>query len=192
MLETDDPAAGSELFTWRAFVGNVMSTLEAIGQKLNKRQGRIALVAGIATVATLGFVTGRRSHEPAKPKASLAQVVPQQLVVNKETGSSYKVSSGSGGTFTVDITLTDAKPLTVRLPGIAIVPPGWHARVMVSSISTPALEVTMFDDSRVLDNAVELSASSCGLAAPELEANVRGEPGTYTLYIKPVLEPAGC
>lgn len=192
MLETDDPAAGSELFTWKAFIGNVMSTLEAIGAKLNKRQGRIALVAGIATVATLGFVTGRRSHDTTKPKASLAHVMPQQLVVNKDTGSSYKVSSGTNGTFAVDITLSDDKPLTIHLPGIATIPAGWHARVLLSSISTPAIEVTMFGDTRTLESAVELSATACGLAAPELETIVRGEPGTYTLYIRPVLEPAGC
>ena len=62
MLETDDPAAGSEMFTWKGFMANVASTLEAIGSKLNKRQGRIALVAGVAAVATLGFMTGRRTQ----------------------------------------------------------------------------------------------------------------------------------
>lgn len=192
MLETNDPAAGSELFTWRAFIGNVMSTLEAIGSKLNKRQGRIALVAGIATVATLGFVTGRRTHAPTKPTESRGEVVAQQLVVNKDTGSSFKVSSGTNGAFTVDITLTDDKPLTVRLPGISMIPPGWRARVMLSSMSTPAIEATMFGDSRVLESAVEVSASACGVEMPALETIVRGNPGDYTLYIKPVLEPAGC
>jgi hypothetical protein len=194
MLETDDPAAGSEMFTWRAFIANVASTLEAIGSKLNKRQGRIALVAGIAAVATLGFMTGRRTHTtPPLPAPVFAQVLPQQLVVNKETGSSYRVMSTHEGEYTVEVKLADEKPLTIHLPGVAMVPTGWRARVGLQTQSTPPLEATMFGDSRVLDQAaVEITGTSCGLEMPALETIVRGSPGTYLLYVRPVLEPAGC
>lgn len=194
MLETDDPAAGSELFTWRAFIANVVSTLEAIGQRLNKRQGRIALVAGVAAVATLGFMTGRRTHTTAaKPAPAAAQVMPQQLVVNHETGSSYRVSSTRVNEFAIDIKLTDDKPLTIHFPGIAMIPSGWKAGVALRTDSTPALEATMFGDSRILsETAISIEGVSCGLEGQELEMTVRGEPGVYTVYAMPVLSPGAC
>lgn len=196
MLETDDPAAGSELFTWRGFVTNVASTLESIGSKLNKRQGRIAVVAGVAAVATLGFVTGRRTHsrpQAAEQKAAAMQVMPQNFMGKQENGSSFRVSSTRNGEFVVEVKLTDDRPLTIQIPGLASVPPGWRARVGIQSMSTPALEVTMFGGTRVLgDSAVEIATSSCGPEMPAFETIVRGEPGTYTIYVRPVLEPAGC
>jgi hypothetical protein len=197
MLETDDPAAGSEMFTWRAFIANVTSSLEAIGQKLNKRQGRIALIAGVAAVATLGFVTGRRTHTtPPKPAPVVAQVMPQELFVNKETGSSFKVTS-EGTSWRIDVRLANRLPFEIRFPGISEIPVGWKATVGLRTESAPSLYMGHIDlttDALMGNpaaNAGGFSMSTCTVPLP-LGLKVMGEPGTYVIYVTPELEPAGC
>lgn len=197
MLETDDPAAGSEMFTWRGFITSLTSTLEALGAKLNKRQGRIALVAGVAAVATLGFMTGRRTHTaPPKPAPVAAQVIPQQLFVNKESGSSYKVTP-QGTTWRVDVTLTNDLPFEIRLPGISEIPAGWRATVSVRAEPAPMLYVGSIElttDALVGNPAANYGGytkHACTSPLP-FGFKVKGEPGNYVLYITPVLEPADC
>lgn len=197
MLETDDPAAGSEMFTWRAFIANVASTIESIGSKLNKRQGRIAIIAGVAAVATLGFMTGRRTHSARpKPTPAVTQVMPQQLFVNKESGSSYKISP-SETSWRVDITLTNDRILDIRLPGISEIPVGWRVRLTTRSDSAPPIYVAPIDitpDDAVMGNPGanhEYLMNACMNPIP-LGIKVQGEPGSYVLYLTPVLEPAGC
>lgn len=197
MLETNDPAAGSEMFTWRGFITSVASTLEGIGSKLDKRQGRIALVAGIAAVATLGFVTGRRTHVTVqKPAPAAAQVMPQQLFVNKESGSSYKITP-SGTSWRVDVTLTNEDVLDIHFPGIAEIPVGWTARMTMQSDSAPALYLGRLDmtTDEVMGNPAAnnggYSISACMGPIP-FGLKAKGQPGTYVVVVTPVLEPAGC
>jgi hypothetical protein len=216
MLETDDPAAGSEMVTWRAFIANLASTLEAIGTKLNKRQGRIALVAGVAAVATLGFMTGRRTHTaqptptatPTPLQARIAQPVPQQYVVNDQSGRSFMITS-AGASWRIDVTLTDNNAVEIKLPGLAEVPAGWVARVGVVNDSTASLLVTTLSDLPVDDHEHlearpiqrlrlepkhrgTLTMRTCEAPAFPLGISLKGEPGTYVVYVTPVLEPAGC
>lgn len=197
MLETDDPAAGSEMFTWRAFMANVATTLEGIGAKLNKRQGRIALVAGVAAVATLGFMTGRRTHTaPPKPAPIAAQVMPQDLFVNKETGSSYKVTT-EGATWRIDVRLANNLPFEIRFPGISEIPVGWRATIGLRTEPAAGLylgRVDLTTDALMGNpaaNAGGFSMGTCTAPLP-LGLKVMGEPGTYVIYVTPQLGPEGC
>lgn len=198
-LETDDPAAGAEIFTWKGFWQSTRATIATVNAKLPRRPKQIAMIAlGMAVIALFLF----RGHKaPAAPPTIVAQaptIAPKELITTN-SGASFKVSPTGDGAFKVDLTIVDDKGIDITFPGIGFVPRGWTARLaaqqlgpmlsdsMSASMVAPGGFVTIYGTSET-----SFSVSACDEEAKPFTLHVNAPAGTYSLRVTPVLEPAGC
>ncbi|HSD90848.1 MAG TPA: hypothetical protein VLB44_25160 [Kofleriaceae bacterium] len=198
-LETEDPAAGSEIFTWRDVVYMARSSVRSVTSKINTRQRKI-VVGIVAATAVFTFAT-RGTHAPAAKTAHVAEaptIAPKQLVTT-DSGSQFKVSPTGDGAFKVEVTLVDDKGIDVTFPGVAMVPHGWTARLELQQLGpqlmdslTARIGVSTQAEAISATAATSFSMSGCDEAPVPLMIHVGGPAGSYSLRITPVLEPAGC
>jgi hypothetical protein len=204
MLETDDPAAGSEILTWRDVIDGTRNAVRAVTSKLRPRQKKVLLVAMAAGV--LFMVFGGRNHSQPKTQAAITDVTPQtpNVILNKE-GAKFEVTPTGDGAFKVDFTTVDENGVDVPLPGIAMVPRSWNARVSIQLLG-PQLDDNVYATPfRSLDknememrnisatSTAEFSRAACGDELVPLVLHINAPAGkAYSLRVTPVLEPAGC
>ncbi|HUS33264.1 MAG TPA: hypothetical protein VMZ53_32400 [Kofleriaceae bacterium] len=200
-LETDDPAAGTELFTWKGFWLQTRSAVSSVTSHLRPRQKKV-IIAVLAAGAVF-MVFGRGKHSDVKAsKATVVQVTSQEpaVIVNKE-GAKFDVSPTGDGAFKIDFTTVDDNGVDVPLPGIAMIPRSWSARVSIQLLG-PQLEGAVYATPfRTLDGTQQIlgtspttfSRAACGEELVPLVLHITAPAGTaYSLRVTPVLEPAGC
>ncbi|HTL34110.1 MAG TPA: hypothetical protein VL326_13365 [Kofleriaceae bacterium] len=202
-LETDDPAAGSEILTWRDVVDSARSAVRTVTSKINTRKRKVVVAAMAA--GALFMVFGTRKHAEPKANAAVVNVTPQTpaVIVNKE-GAKFDVAPIGDGAFKIDFTTADDHGVDVPLPGIAMVPRSWNARVAIQLLG-PQLDDNVYATPfRAIDGAQEMqqisgttptqfSRAACGDELVPLVLHISAPAGThYSLRVTPVLEPAGC
>ena len=146
LLETEDPAAGSELFTLRGLVKEIRGAFAATRAWMTRR--RAAIIAGgvaLTTGAAWGVVHHYRHAAPERlaPTASspLVAVLPTHAIV-APTGSSYSIDRMADGRVEITLHFVDLKPIDIpAITSLVGVPVGWQARAVVEA-SPGSVELT--------------------------------------------------
>ena len=199
LLQAEDPAAGSEIFTIRGLLRQLRASGASVVCALRAtRRRRMALTVTCTAVAAGAIVFVYSSpQEPmiivTKPEITYT---PSQPTVTA-TGSTYRVEPIGDGQLRVTFEIADTQPVTLQnLAGLDRVPHGWNARVSITLIEGETMRVTPFadepHDAIQHGQPLERSQASCALEAPPMKLSVAATPGRYVLLVAPVLEPAGC
>ncbi len=205
LLETEDPAAGSELFTVRGMLRSIARTARTLREHLYASRRRRVIVSLIVLASGLSiFAFGRTTSEPRR--ATYAQVTPStvqlETPVIAKSGSQYRVEHMGDGRLKIVVHLVDDQALDISFPGLASIPQTWAAKIDVRIVQYSAgLRVTGFPDepgartetlsAAQLDGT--FSQTACDIAIHDLAMRVQTQvPGDYTMYVTPVLAPAGC
>lgn len=202
LLETDDPAAGSEIFTLRGLVRQVRGSIAHVLARVRTVRPIWVLVAGVLVIAGhTGFSLVRMATPPPERVEAPAPLVgaAQTPVVASDhgpTGSRFTVQPLGDGRLAIAIDLVDDLPLDIpSLAGLAAVPSGWTARVRISQTEGLALEVSDVRDEQThslsIGNDAMVTLRGCNMAAQPLALRLRGAPGHYVVYVQPTLTP-GC
>ena len=186
-LEAEDPAAGSEVFTWRGVVDKVRST----ARYLKTRNAKIAI--GVCVFLAAAFYNGGSAPQQAQAtfKMPTFTTTGGPAPTTKYTASGTKIEAMGDGRIKISFDLNGEDPVVLNdLAGLSIVPPGWSAQVDIESANV--LSVTMNGKTLSTSQPVSFSISSCTLAMPSLGVGIDGPAGHYVVYVRPVLEPASC
>lgn len=210
LLDTEDPAAGSEVFTVRGFIREVRVVLDKGRQVVRratvKQLGVLAAVAFVGagilaamtgSSTTTGAMFGGDKANIKKPLLALPQIV----TPSGTSSSKYKIEQLGNGSLRVNVTLEDDQPLDVAFPGVVTVPHGWTARVQLfvesqdGTVSLSAFPGDMTTPMKELttERETSFSLSACDEVGHPLGLRVQSaKPGHYIYLITPVLELAGC
>lgn len=215
LLEVEDPAAGSELFTIRDAVRALRTALTCVHGLVRRVSPRTwGLTAATASVALLGggallWLARRPAAPPIAPvvmtQAAVAVTAHDPVAPTPPTpstpepgpaGPAYAIER-VGARLAVVVEPTDRAELVVALPGVATVPQGWTATLLLERGSGGSIAVIGADGAQALgDRArrIALRIDGCGGPQP-LELHLRPDPGQrdrVTLYVTPQLATADC
>ncbi|HEX5061063.1 MAG TPA: hypothetical protein VFV99_16975 [Kofleriaceae bacterium] len=207
LLQAEDPAAGSEIWTIRGFIRQLRQAGGAAIARVRKIRRRRLVIGGVAAVAA---VAGALVLVPAKPARVTTQVkvatanqkVVTATVVTEPTGSKsmVEIHAMNDGRVGLRITLDIADDLPVSVPslaGMANVPPMWNATVRITQIEGLGLVVSPFGGSEDMKNisvgeAITVTHANCGMGESPFGFRAQGAPGHYVLFVEPTLAPVGC
>ena len=210
LLEVEDPAAGSELFTIRGMIRQIRESLVATKQALSFIKRRYWLIGGSLAAVALIFTGGNMllnaRHQANEAKAALATMptaqVKQQLIPLAPPSSTdkptpYKVQR-SGNRFRVEATLNDHGEITVPMVGFATVPESWSASLDIQLASSGPIGLVSDDGAvKFLSSAnptAHLVIDACDgnrpLAVSLKQDHAAGQ--QVVLYVSPKLEVANC
>ncbi len=142
LLEVEDPAAGSEIFTIRGLLREIHSGLVVVKTQFLKLSVRNRLVlAGVAVMATGAVVVSHARNDAAKAQAA-AVAAKYDLAMNAPplvpaiqndfpVDLPYSVVR-TGDRFQVDATLDTKGELTVPMIGFSEVPLNWSATLEIA------------------------------------------------------------
>jgi hypothetical protein len=205
LIDAEDPAAGSEMFTIRGAVDGIRRGIAAIRARTRRST---VIVATVAVLAAVGAVTPLAPPQPER----VAEVQPPAQPITRRdqpvtagvtsprpasvSRSHYRVKSihakqfvaggPSGGAFLIEATFEDGDAIELpSLAGLAMIPRGWHAEVDVL-IDEPAATRGTFSVTPFVDQAerkqltervgsAHFSADACGARGRAL--GLRIEPG---------------
>jgi hypothetical protein len=201
LLQAEDPAAGSEIFTIRGFIRELRATASAALARV-KQTRRRRVVIGATAVAIGGVML----MMPARPKtmygaepqigafAGTRRVVTPTI---EPTGAKTSVESMGDGRLKITLDLVDASPVNIpALAGMRNVPPLWMARVKLDLIEGVSLRAGLFGDNLLralsIGDDFKSTQSNCGIGELPLGLHFEGPPGHYVIYVEPALVPAGC
>jgi hypothetical protein len=201
LLQAEDPAAGSEIFTIRGFMRQLRTTASAAIARVRKVRRRRALVAMAVCAAGLGAALAMFRASPDKPPVAViaahqingkAAVTP----VIAASGAKSLVESMGDGRLKITLDLVDDSALYIpALAGMRNVPPMWMGRVKVEQIEGVSLQVAPFGETMyalsIGSDVIETKAN-CGIGEQPLGLRIQGGAGHYVLYVEPTLMPAGC
>lgn len=199
LLQAEDPAAGSEIFTIRGFFKQLRASLAPIATRIRSVRPVWALVTGLLVIASFTAIRFFQVQTSTKTpmQAAIAASATQLPVPDfGPTGSMWRVTPGTGGTFRIDLHLVGDRPIHIpALGGIPYVPAGWKAHITVVSEEGLPLEVSPVagESTTIVESAgTTLELKSCGLTEAPFGLRVHGKPGHYVLHVKPELVPADC
>jgi hypothetical protein len=202
LLDTDDPAAGSEVFTIRGALRGLRASIAPVVARVRSIKPIWVLVTGllaISTVTAYKLVQVRASSAPSPlvPTATAtAPTLADGLPTQTATGSRFTVDTLPEGVLRIELELADEHVVEIpNLAALTSVPPQWSAAMRVQQLEGVGLHVSAFDagfELVAIGNDVELSGESCGIAPRPLALRLRGAAGRYVLHVKPRLEPAFC
>ena len=203
LIATDDPAAGSELFTLRGFVRQLRSVASDVRTSITHVRRRvIPIVALFAAILGTAAYQHSRHTEVAIATAVVHHTAPN--VTANALGPSYQLVRTKDGKLQLDFDLDGTTPFVVpALAELDTLPKNWHAQVTLELVSTPpgALVIdTLGLPPRTLDfNAptTELDADVCDDTALTLSMSIQAPqapPGRHhvTIYVTPRLGVAHC
>ena len=206
LLEAEDPAAGSEIFTIRGFFRSLRQSIAPVFARLRQVKPIWVLVAGILAIAgytALKVVDTKQelSHREALAVAAAAAKEPYSAHTpprnTSPTGSRANVEMIGDGRIKIDIDLADDKPLDVpALAGLRFLPHGWRARTTIALSAGQALNVSVAGDpmeSLEYTHDVTQASENCAMDFPAgFDLRVQGAAGHYTMYVTPVVTPTSC
>ncbi|MGE5186745.1 MAG: hypothetical protein ACM31C_32045, partial [Acidobacteriota bacterium] len=202
-IETEDPAAGSDMFTWRGFVRDVRAMIAWVRARLTRRRvRRVAAFAGALALVGTGYHFWRATHRTLEPVATPTFALapaPMPTHVEPVPGrtSGYTIDPSDHG-IVIHLHIVDGKP--VDIANLADVPAGWRARVTLSAAESPAVLVTPFagDDSIAptsLQDSIPSTVELCDGKRHHLALHVdpiTSESREITLTVSASLELADC
>jgi len=204
-LDTDDPAAGSEVFTLRGAVRQLRAIVAPIVARARQVRPIWVLVAGllvIAGVTATKLVEVRGAPARVEVPAAAAEATPVLAptavpTTVGPTGSRMSVSPLSGGMIAIEIDLVDEQPFEIpAIAGLRIVPAMWLARLQVELREGASLEIAALGehDTQTLSIGAPLTLGreACGIDIVPLSLRVQGAPGHYSLFLAPTLTPTDC
>lgn len=205
LLETEDPAAGSELFTIRGMLRSIGSALQAVRTKITSTRNRkvaIGCVMAVTAVAMFATKDTKKRNLDMQAQMPLQSRVELKTSVVAESGSKYRVEHTGDGRLRITINIVDTQPVDISFPGLSSIPQTWNARIGVHLQQyASGLRVTGFpaDPGAVTTTLAaagldtSFSQAACDIALHDLALRVQTQvPGEYTIIVAPVLEPAGC
>jgi hypothetical protein len=198
LLQAEDPAAGSEIFTIRGFIRQLRASLAPVVARARNVRPVWVLVTGMLVIA--GFTSMRFFQHQSAPSTSLvaAPVSTQQAVPDLgPSGSKWSVTPTNEGRLKLEIDLADERPIGIPMVGgLSHVPNGWSASITFDQVEGLPLQVGAIAAESTSLLAIESNAfvtiESCSMAQLPLGVRVQGAPGHYVLYIQPVLTPTSC
>ena len=148
LLEVEDPAAGSELFTIRGMLRQIRESMVAAKQAMSFVKRRYWLIGGTVTalvlIATGANMLVKARHEASAANAVItanaqAQALPRSTLIplappDVNDKAPYKVER-VGNRFRVEATLDDKGEMIVPMIGFATVPESWSATLDIQLIS---------------------------------------------------------
>jgi hypothetical protein len=201
LLQADDPATGSEVFTIRGFVRQLRATLAPIGAFLRSVRPVWVLVVGVLVIA--GFTAARffQVNTKANPQVQAAVLTPVTTQLAPPdlgpTGSKWVVSRMSYDGYKIELDLADERPIWISaLGGVSQIPVGWQARIAIDQLEGMALKVSPLPEGEPTSISIEddamLGSGSCGMTQYPLGLRIQGAPGHYVLHVQPLLQPYNC
>ncbi len=201
LLEAEDPAAGSEIFTIRGALRRLRTAVSTVVARVRTVRPVWVLVAGLLVIAGVTATKLLAIQRAPLPRAEVAAVVAPTPVVRSTvapTGSRIWVEPvGRDGTLEIRLDLYDEQAIEIpALAGMAEVPPGWQARVVLTQLEGQPVQIALLGDAQAqtssLGDAWSLTTESCGIATRPFGLRVQGSPGHYVLRVAPQLTPASC
>ena len=205
LIATEDPAAGSELFTLRGFARRVRATLALIMRMVGSRRQAMQVTVALLAVVAGGAFYQRRHHQDRVTTTRAAAVAAHRETVQPAPNDflrDYAFSRTPDDRLQLDFDLDGARPFVLpSMSELDVLPKNWRASLrfeLVSAAPGP-LTVSAFGLSRTIDfNAPtqDLTTEACDDAlrfAITFEA-ATASPGTHhvTLYVTPRLDVAHC
>jgi hypothetical protein len=203
LLEAEDPAAGSEIFTIRGALRQVRTAVSAVVARVRTVRPVWVLVAGLLVIAgvtatkLIAIERAPTAQLAAGPGAVTPGASPTLTPTVGPTGSRFTVEpAGQDGELVVTLDLLDEQPIEIpALAGLSEVPSGWQARVVIAQLEGGALQFTLLGDvpaTTSLGDAWSATARSCGIAPQPFGLRVQGSPGHYVFRLAPQLTPTSC
>lgn len=209
LLEVEDPAAGSELFTIRGMIRQIRTSLAAVKSSLGFVKRKYWLFGGFVVAVSLIvsgiglFVSTHHAStiafaQPAQAQAALpqSQLLPLAPPSPSDAPTAYKVAR-DGNHFRVTATLDDKGELVVPMVGFATVPQNWGATLDITLVSAGTIGVVTEEGTKYLSTAnpeTRIVIDACSSARP-LSVHLQQEhaPGAKVeLYVSPRLAVANC
>ncbi len=210
LLEIDDPAAGSELFTIRGMIREVRGALVAVRNQLRGVSRRTWVkLGGVAAVATGLAVALWPHHQPARNansadtaqlwrpaavRAAQTQLLPSPPLDNATVP--YKVDR-VGNRFRVEAVLDAHGELVVPMVGFATVPENWSATLAIDLAGDGPLGVVSGDHVTYLSAASPrtiLQIDGCtgprALEVHVVQSHLANQQVTF--FVQPTLSVARC
>ena len=219
LIQAEDPAAGSEVFTLRGFIAEVRAN--AIQVRAFVRAHRRGFVIAAASLATVGLgwklLHPKTWKDPAPPTVAIASLAEPPAA---QHGTRYESQAGgrSGGyrlietpyfadhgAIRLEADLRKDVPLTIPsvFPGLQALPPGWHAHLRIHYDHTDGrgVSVTAFphgerdfeNNPQWLDDANRLyvaDVKACGQEVPLGALRLRADAnGPEMQHVTLILEP---
>ena len=208
LLEVEDPATGSELFTIRGMIRQMRESIVAAKQAMSFVKRKYWLIGGsltaLALIATGGSMLVKARHQAETAKAVLAtmpQVATNQLIPlappsASDTPTAYRVER-SGNRFRVEATLDSKGEITVPMVGFATVPESWSASLDIQLASQSPIGLVNDGAVKSLTSAsptAHLVINACEGNRPlAIHLKQDHSPGEkVVLYVSPKLEVADC
>jgi hypothetical protein len=194
-IETEDPAAGSEFFTWHGFVAGMRQTMTRARELTRSRHVRLSLL-------TLGVLGGAAyaampKHaaiaRPETPRIETPHLIPGELPVSK-----FHTTRLADGRLQIDIEFVDSHAVDIpALAGLLSVPSGWRADVTIVAATADPVLVTPFGDESTKQLADQDSATFSVCADHERPislhvATLNGGPQAVRLVVDAKLALASC
>jgi hypothetical protein len=201
LLQAEDPAAGSEIFTIRGFIRQLRATASAAIARVRKVRARRVAIAGAVVATAIGGVMMMMpaKHAPPMSKTMEYTKLGGTVAVTRTTapsGSQSMVEPMGDGRLKITLDLADNAPIDIpALAGMRFVPPMWIARVKVDQIEGMALRAGMLGgDMRALSIGDDYSVTqaNCGMGEVLLGLHFEGPAGHYVFYVEPTLTPTSC
>lgn len=201
LLQAEDPAAGSEIFTIRGFIRQLRASLAPIGARVRRVRPVWVLVTGLLVIA--GFTATKLLTQTALPNTRSAAAVAAPTSTQQSmpdlgpSGSRWSLQPTGEGRLKLDLELVDDRPIGIPMVGgLAHVPTGWSARITLDQTEGLPLRVGAIASETTSPLGIEsdavLTIESCGMSQPPLGVRVQGPPGHYVLYVQPMLIPTSC
>ena len=197
LLEAEDPAAGSEIFTIRGALRRLGSAASTVLARVRGVRPVWVLVAGLLVIAGVTATKLLEVKGPPPPPPQLAASTPRiAKPAIAPSGSRSSIEPMGRGVLKVVLDLVDDQPIEIPgLAALAAVPAGWQARVSIRQLEGLSLQVSLAGGSMQpvsIGSEIRPTTSSCGIEAEPFELRIQGAPGHYVLYAEPVLTPADC
>ena len=211
LLEVDDPAAGSEIFTIRGALRELRQGLVAIhrGYRGLAPRSRLMIMAGGLGLVAGGVYLKVRASEPERnikvdwQTATQIQLSkPDTLLVAPKVSVQYihdhrqKVER-IGNQFRVEAVLDEHGEATIPMIGFSTVPQNWRAELDVTLTSLDAVGILDHGDLRYLSSAnprttitTDACAGSEPLALHVQQAHAANQ--TVQFWVVPTLTVASC
>ena len=194
-IAAEDPAAGSELFSFRDTLRSLWTVTRAGLRLATTPQGVRAIVA-IVVIAG-GWQYLHRSKAPAHaatPQIVQTNPVAPSVVPQAHNTPHYQITQ-QGPTFKVDIDLDGSAVEIDGIGGLASIPENWSAQIDVST-STPVLVTPFLEDSaQSFDHTYRFTKDACGMRPVALGLRVvptRNSAEHVTVFLTPQLAPTEC
>jgi hypothetical protein len=207
LLEVEDPAAGSELFTIRGMIRQIRTSLATVKSSLGFVKRKYWLFGGFVVAVSLivsgiGLFVSTHHATAYPPPGQVQATLPQSQLLPlappspSDAPTPYKVER-EGNHFRVQATLDAKGELVVPMVGFATVPQNWEAALDISLVSAGPIGIVTEEGTKYLSTAnpeTRILIEACSSARPlSVHLQQAHTPGAkVVLFVSPRLGVANC